>query len=210
MFSIGQFVAVLDEDLQGKVVGVTPSKVSIETQDGFLMQYPLNAVVLIPTPKHLKKDIHYKQTKEEKSYVHNEHKTLLKTTAISNTYKNTTNLSTSVNGVPEIDLHIQELVKSIKGMTNSDILEIQLDCAIDFLKQTYRKRIPRVVLIHGKGQGVLKQALYDALERYDNLAISQANPSQYGQGAMEVYFLQHVRHSKVNRFAPPFLFPDVL
>ena len=46
-FEIGDEVAVLDEALSGKVVGVNAAEISIETTDGFLMKFSENELVKV-------------------------------------------------------------------------------------------------------------------------------------------------------------------
>ena len=56
----------------------------------------------------------------------------------------------------EVDLHIHQLVKSTKNMSNYDMLTLQLDTAKRRLEFAISKRIQRVIFIHGVGAGVLK------------------------------------------------------
>ena len=54
-----------------------------------------------------------------------------------------------------------------------------------------RKRIQKLVFIHGVGEGVLKSELDFLLGRYDNLKFYDADYQKYGVGATEVYFFQN-------------------
>ena len=47
----------------------------------------------------------------------------------------------------EVDLHIQQLTKSAKGMTNFDMLNLQLDTAKRQLEFAIQKRIQKVVFM---------------------------------------------------------------
>lgn len=69
------------------------------------------------------------------------------------------------NGIIEIDLHIGELLDDTRGMSNSEILNYQLDKFREVLEQYKGKREQRIVFIHGKGDGVLRKALLDELKR---------------------------------------------
>ena len=51
------------------------------------------------------------------------------------------------------------------GMSNSEILNYQLDKFREVLEQYKNKREQRIVFIHGKGDGVLRKALLDELKR---------------------------------------------
>jgi dsDNA-specific endonuclease/ATPase MutS2 len=91
----------------------------------------------------------------------------------------------------EVDLHIHKLVKNSKNMSNYDMLTIQLDTAKRQLDFAIRKRIQRVVFIHGIGDGVLRTELEFLFKRYDNLKYYDANFQKYGRGATEVYIFQN-------------------
>ena len=93
----------------------------------------------------------------------------------------------------EVDLHIHQLVKSYKGMSNHDILTLQLETARKQLDFAIKKRIQKIVFIHGVGEGVLKMELDYLFGRYDNLKFYAANYQKYGLGATEVYVYQNVK-----------------
>ena len=69
------------------------------------------------------------------------------------------------NEIIEIDLHIGELLDDTHGMSNSEILNYQLDKFREVMNQYKNKREQRLVFIHGKGDGVLRKALLDELKR---------------------------------------------
>jgi dsDNA-specific endonuclease/ATPase MutS2 len=75
-------------------------------------------------------------------------------------------------------------------MTNFEILNLQLDTAKRQLDFAIRKKIQKVVLIHGVGEGILKEELYFLLKRYENAKYYDADYQKYGLGATEVYFFQ--------------------
>jgi len=91
----------------------------------------------------------------------------------------------------EVDLHIHKLVKNQKGMSNYDMLTIQIDTAKRQLDFAINKRIPRVVFIHGVGQGVLRAELEYLFRQYDTIRYQDGDYKKYGVGALEVYFLQN-------------------
>jgi len=95
----------------------------------------------------------------------------------------------------EVDLHIDKLVKSYKHMTNYDILTLQIDTAARQLNFAISKRIPKMVFIHGVGQGVLKEELYYLLNKYDGIKFYSADYQKYGAGATEVYIYQNAQRS---------------
>ncbi len=91
------------------------------------------------------------------------------------------------NGIIEIDLHIGELLDDTHGMSNSEILNYQLDKFREVLDQYKNKREQRIVFIHGKGDGVLRKALLDELKRkYPAFRHQDASFQEYGFGATMV------------------------
>ncbi|WP_297972294.1 DUF2027 domain-containing protein [uncultured Bacteroides sp.] len=91
------------------------------------------------------------------------------------------------NGIVEIDLHIGELLDDIRRMSNSEILNYQLDKFREVLEQYRNKREQRIVFIHGKGDGVLRKAILDELKRkYPTYRHQDASFQEYGFGATMV------------------------
>ncbi len=92
----------------------------------------------------------------------------------------------------EVDLHIHQLTNHYKGMSNFDMLNLQLDTAKRQLDFAINKRIQKVVFIHGVGEGVLKTELEYLFKRYDNVKFHPADYQKYGLGATEIYIYQNV------------------
>lgn len=90
-------------------------------------------------------------------------------------------------GIIEVDLHINELLDDITGMTNAEILNYQLDKFRETLDKYKGKREQKIVFIHGKGDGVLRKAILDELKRkYSNYRYQDASFQEYGFGATMV------------------------
>ena len=91
------------------------------------------------------------------------------------------------NEIIEIDVHIGELLDDTHGMSNSEILNYQLDKFREVMNQYKNKREQRLVFIHGKGDGVLRKALLDELKRkYSTCRTQDASFQEYGFGATMV------------------------
>ena len=87
-------------------------------------------------------------------------------------------------GVLEVDLHIDSLLDSTKGMNNGDILLYQLDKFNEVMNLYKNKRGTKVVFIHGKGDGILRQAILKELKnRYPKSKSQDASFREYGFGA---------------------------
>ena len=86
-----------------------------------------------------------------------------------------------------IDLHAHELLETTAGMSHGDILRYQLRTMRDALEQHKNNRGQKLIFIHGKGQGVLRQAVINELKHYfPHLPFQDASFSEYGYGATQV------------------------
>ena len=106
----------------------------------------------------------------------------------SSVSRNPSKSEAHANSLLEIDLHFNKLVEFPKNFTNFEMLEIQLREARNFLDKAKRGGNKRVVLIHGIGEGRLKEEIHTMLERMDNLRFYDASYAEYGRGATEVEF----------------------
>ncbi|WP_240463080.1 Smr/MutS family protein [Mesonia aquimarina] len=174
----GDFVEVLDEPLSGTIVSLENDDVELETEDGFLLRFKINEVVKVS----------YDEIKVDETQMLE----ALKEKQIKR--KNTApRVKSKERTAPalEVDLHIHKLTNRDKNLSNFEILNIQLDAARGQLEFAIRKRIQKVVFIHGVGQGVLRAELETLLSRYDNLKFYDADFQKYGVGATEVYIFQN-------------------
>lgn len=86
----------------------------------------------------------------------------------------------------EIDLHIEELVDSHYGWTNTQIIEHQLRSFRNFIAKARKNKVRRVVAIHGVGEGVLRHELRTWLNRQSDIEFLDADYSEYGNGATQI------------------------
>lgn len=87
----------------------------------------------------------------------------------------------------EVDLHINELLDTTVGLNNTDMLNIQLDKFHEVMEENKNKKGQRIVFIHGKGEGVLRNALLAELKsKYKNFPVQDASFKEYGFGATMV------------------------
>ena len=84
----------------------------------------------------------------------------------------------------EVDLHIDELLDSTAGLSNSDMLDVQLEAFRKAMDANIRHKGQKIVFIHGKGEGVLRKALLDELhKKYKHCEAQDASFREYGFGA---------------------------
>ena len=182
-FEIGDKVSALDDDISGVVIKVNNDQISVETTDNFVMTFFVNELVKINNSNELRcffstqslgsvlKD---KEEPKKRSFIKEKR-------------------SRKDEFVLEIDLHIEKLVPSKRGMNNYDILTLQMETAKRQLDFAIKNRMPKVVFIHGVGEGVLKAELDFMLGRYEGISFQDANYQKYGLGATEVYIKQNLK-----------------
>lgn len=89
--------------------------------------------------------------------------------------------------VIEVDLHINELVDSTSGMSNADMLLLQLDKFHAVIAENKTHKGQKIVFIHGKGEGVLRKEIEKLLKtRYKTYYFQDASFREYGFGATMV------------------------
>ena len=171
-FEIGNKVAVLDDAIKGVVIGVSNNDVSIEA-DGMTFVFKASELVKIETEQY------------ELSKYSDINNPLLKEKNIPQKKKVSAFKKTKNKSVMEVDLHIDKLLKTARGMDNFDILNYQIKTAKHKLEYCIQKRIPTLVFIHGVGEGVLKTELQYLLNKYP-VRYQDASYRDYGLGATEV------------------------
>lgn len=86
-----------------------------------------------------------------------------------------------------VDLHIGELVDNIHGLSNADMLNLQVDEFTRVMDENLRNKGQKIVFIHGKGEGVLRNAIMKELNhRYKGHDVQDASFREYGFGATQV------------------------
>jgi hypothetical protein len=94
---------------------------------------------------------------------------------------------TKGSDILEIDLHIDALLETTAGMNNFDMLNYQLDVVRRTLDENLKYKGKKIVFIHGKGEGVLRNAIMQEIRRKYPKCLSQdASFQKYGFGATMV------------------------
>lgn len=177
VFQIGDFVETIDDTIKGVVTGIEKNIITMDSQDGFPLTYMASELVKVES-EIVVNNYEIAQIKSEKE--------------IPKKRKPTTSKTKERNAPKmEVDLHIHQLTPRSHGMSNFDMLNLQIETAKRQLEFAMRKRIPKVVFIHGVGAGVLKEELKYLFGRYENLRYYDADYQKYGLGATEVYFYQN-------------------
>jgi hypothetical protein len=86
-----------------------------------------------------------------------------------------------------VDLHANELLETTTGMSNSDILEYQMNIFRNTLEEYKECKGQKIIFIHGKGEGVLRHAIIHELNyKYKKYRYQDASFREYGYGATQV------------------------
>ena len=175
---IGQKVVVLDDVLRGEVISINNQMISIRDIDGMIFSFESKELVVI------------EENQSELSKYSDINNPLLKDKMMTSKKKPSLFLKDNNEVILEVDLHINQLIKSSRGMDNFDMLTLQLDAAKSKIEYALQKRISKIVFIHGVGQGVLKSELNSLLNKYP-VKYYDASYKKYGLGATEVYIYQN-------------------
>lgn len=178
----GDIVETIDDAISGTVTKVSGTTITIEDTDGFEFRFEKNELMIVSSSQKLDNAIYdadIESVKREKEIPRR---------------KTSLSVKPKERHAPkfEVDLHIHQLTDSTKGMTNFDMMNLQLDTARKQLEFAIRKRIPKMVFIHGVGEGVLRQELETLLGRYNNIQFYDADYKTYGIGATEVRIFQNI------------------
>lgn len=86
----------------------------------------------------------------------------------------------------EVDLHMSSLTDSLAGMQPADMLEMQLATVRRTMKENAKRLGQKIVFIHGKGEGVLRNAVLKLLKKeFPSAELQDASFREYGFGATQ-------------------------
>jgi len=182
-FSKGDKVIFLNEK-GGGIIKEVNNKITaiVTTNDGFDIPYMINELVLIekaPQPIQPPKEEPEKLIPEED----------LKKTLFQKYVKNAPVKKSKPHAVKstlEVDLHIEELVDNLRGLSNFQIVNIQITAFHAAIHNAIDKRAYSLVVIHGVGNGVLKNEICKILKSEYGFRYHDASLARYGKGATEV------------------------
>jgi len=178
VFQIGDKVAMINDNLNGIISQINGQDIIITTTDGFDFSCTIDEVV---------------KTGNLNSLIDRmDDSEFLKEKAIEKRKNNFQFKSNRKNRIPpmEVDLHINQLVNTSKGLSNFDMLNLQVQTAKHKLEFAIKNKIQRIVFIHGVGEGVLKIELEYLFNKYP-VDFYEGDVLKYGQGATEVYIRQN-------------------
>lgn len=175
-FKSGDAVEVMDDQITGHVLRYEDEMVVVENEDGFEFRFRESELV------------HHWQASPHELRVTQE---ALSQKEIPSKPGPTVKRPKDRLPPPMIvDLHIEKLSKNHRRLDAQDILILQSDTARSQLEWAIRKRLPRLILIHGVGEGVLKDEVTRIARQYPGVRYRPADAREFGAGALEVLITQ--------------------
>jgi endonuclease III len=88
-----------------------------------------------------------------------------------------------------VDLHIERLTDNWERMSNYEILQLQMKTFEKYYELALHHHLPVFTVIHGIGEGVLRNEIHDALRLKKDVKsfVNQYHPN-FGYGATEIFF----------------------
>ncbi len=159
----GDKVAHIDQDIEGIVANINGNDINITTAEGFTYTFSKQKLVKIGQDlaqklRHQaipKKDAPPQKPKKQKD----KH--------------------------PVLDLHIERLTPKHQHLSAGQKLDLQLQEATRFLQKHRRSHHREVIIIHGHGKNVLKQALIKLLKEKGH-EYFDASYVKFGGGALQI------------------------
>lgn len=172
---VGDFVNFMSDNSQGKIVAVlSDNNYEIEIEEGFTI--PANRLEI---EKIWMNDIQIDDKQLQRQKKIDENKS-------SNQISKSHQAPSKFFHDHEIDLHIENLIESWKGLSNFDIVSIQLSSFRKRFNQALVNNEPFLVVIHGVGKGVLRNEIYNYLRQFPDIKVGPADAKIYGMGASEI------------------------
>lgn len=181
MFKIGEQVGFLSEQGTAKILEFLPhQKIKLIDNEGFEQIRLSSELITLYSLNYQLENTSVPYDKEPVSKRKNMHLSI----KIENKKR---------TSIWEIDLHIENLLDNATNLTNTEILLKQLSNFKNTFSKAKAKRIQKLIIIHGVGEGVLKNEIRSFLSRQEHIEYFDASFIDYGKGATEVRF-NHLSH----------------
>jgi dsDNA-specific endonuclease/ATPase MutS2 len=183
-FKVGDSVKFLNATGSGKVLRILGGdKIEVENEHGFEEVFPVSELVTSNSASDYKTDnLNFDKEISNKANADNLSKQDL---GLKRKFKHLDDYGQKDRDL--IDLHIENLIDSHRGMGNAEILNIQMVRFRRFLNASINKQHRKIVVIHGVGEGVLRNEIRKELDYYhQNLEYYDASYQEFGMGATEI------------------------
>tara|TARA_B100001250_G_C19539040_1_gene673866 strand:- start:17 stop:562 length:546 start_codon:yes stop_codon:yes gene_type:complete len=173
-FFIGDKVIFINESREGYVIGFKNDQVLIIQCNDIDFEVNVNEVI--------------KVTKESESF-YKKIKNLSKIKKIKNPDFNVnkkqsqnTDFKVRISKDFKLDLHIEKIIDNFFDLSNSEILDIQMNIFYKAIFEAYRLKLPFLIVIHGLGKGTLKSKIITFLKE-NSASFNEESPMIYKGGA---------------------------
>lgn len=157
-FEIGSKVGLLTEAGEYTVVSIEDHHVLLEDEHGFVNRYEKKQLVA------------RRQMTVDEAPMKDDH-------------DGAKTRNKPISNLPEIDLHAEHLVDQPSKYSSHDLFETQLQHFRRFMNKQEQLRNPKYVVIHGVGNGRLKEAIREIVQGTPGATMNDANFSANGVGA---------------------------
>ena len=159
-FKVGDKVLFKKEKQSGVIIKINSLyKVQIETPDGFEINVSIKDIILIDS-------LTEKSSAYGTDFYHKD---------LPNSKKSSAKQQRSQT-ILKVDLHIELLTSNCQYMDNFEIVQIQMEYCRKELNIAIQKHKDSLEIIHGIGEGVLKEEVHKLLRLY-NLTFFESNNS---------------------------------
>ncbi len=158
-YKVGDQVSLLDDALNGTVSEIEGQRAFVKLDDGFEEWVSFHKLV---HKKKLQLDIDPLHEKHSESHI-----------------------EIRAERVYEIDLHIEHLVIDWKKIPTDKILDRQITSFTEELKDAIQNKYDKLIVIHGKGKGILKTELINILQS-KGLNFSEMGYGKYKGAALKI------------------------
>lgn len=161
---VGDRVQLLDQPWQGVVEEICGARASVLLDDGFSEWVAITKIIIQDT-------INYSDIE------------------ILDLEKNQTkHIEIRPLRIEEIDLHIENLFVHWRSIPVEQILDRQMQAFKEEFRVCKKKKIDQLIVIHGKGSGVLKRNLHDLLKTLPHISFEEMNTGKFKQAAIKINF----------------------
>lgn len=160
----GDSVAVIDDNLKGKIIVIKGKKVVIEDEYGFHYEYDEAELVV------------------QQAEIYDQIPTIQKS-ELSKSVSKKHNKSPFL-----VDLHFEHMVKNADEYNSFERLFLQKEKLLQTIEFCRKNHLKKLEIIHGIGDGVLQQMVHDVLESQTNLEFHNKEILHQQSGAVLVYF----------------------
>jgi hypothetical protein len=189
--SVGDEVSFLNEVGGGRVLAlVGRDRARVRTHDGFELVYPVAELVCNEVdPTRSVSDHHAQLRAADDRVMERVERFKGRGASLNNGGRVAKPMEDPM--VVEVDLHLHKLVDDERILSDEEKLSFQLAYFERRLNTAIRERKRRMIVIHGVGEGVLREEVRKALQFYEGVRFDDADPRRYGHGATAIEILHH-------------------